>query len=792
MSHAISEKDDKIIKEAHKRFSYCEEWEATARANFEYDYKFANGDSVNMFQWDDWVVGDRVVNERPCLTINKTMQHNLQIVNDGKQNKPGVKIAPVGDTASYEAAQIYMEICRHIEYISNAENVYDSAMEFAVNGGFGYWRITTEYINDRSFDQDIVIKRVKDPRSIYLDPDINEVDGSDANYGFVITNKPKDLYEAEYPNHTDVGGSDSFAGYTSSWITREHIRVAEYFRKTNKNDKYVKFKLPHTGEEIEAYLSELDEEAKIYYREIKEAEKDIPYDQRSYMERDVVRGDVEWYKIAGNTIIDRGIWLGKYIPIVRVIGRETIIDGILDRVSHTRALLDPQRIYNINSSANVEYGALQSKSPITAPMSAIEGFEEYYKSANSVNHSFLPYNNYDEDGNKLDRPERMKPPQPGTAYVQQMQIAQNEMMMVSGQYQAQMGENENAKSGVAINARQRQGDRATYHWIDGLSIATRFTGKILIDLIPKIYTTKRVMQIEAKDGSIINLTIDPDAEVAFQKRLPEGEQPTQSDPSIINIIFNPNVGHYAVQADNGPNYATRRQEAFNALTQIAAQNKEFMGIAGDILWRVADFPEAQLLAQRWRRVIPPNITGDAPNPQLTEAMQQASAKMEQQLAIIAKQQQELADRGREFDIKERELELKEKTAGHDAVIEAVREIREDFNALTERIVALGNAGPILTADRVEPLIQQAISEALANGGSFGEVTDLSVGNAVELNDNVVSENNSEIEEPFNEIMTGGVNNEAVTEPPIEDAQQASDGKWYVPNPEGGYMEVEHG
>lgn len=789
---AFGTPDDKIIIEAHKRFHYCEEWEAQARANFEYDYKFANGDSVNMFQWDDWVVGDRVVNERPCLTINKTMQHNLQIVNDGKQNKPGVKIAPVGDTASYETAQIYMEMCRHIEYISNAENVYDSAMEFAVNGGFGYWRITTEYINDRSFDQDIVIKRVKDPRSIYLDPDINEVDGSDANYGFVITNKPKDLYEAEYPNHTDVGGSDSFAGYTSSWITREHIRVAEYFRKTNKNDKYVKFKLPHTGEEIEAYLSELDEEAKTYYREVKEAEKNIPYDQRSYMERDVVRGDIEWYKIAGNKIIDRGVWLGKYIPIVRVIGRETIIDGILDRVSHTRALLDPQRIYNINSSANVEYGALQSKSPITAPMSAIEGFEEYYKSANSVNHSFLPYNNYDEDGNKLDRPERMKPPQPGTAYVQQMQIAQNEMMMVSGQYQAQMGENENAKSGVAINARQRQGDRATYHWIDGLSIATRFTGKILIDLIPKIYTTKRIMQIEAKDGSIINLTIDPDAEVAFQKLLPEGEQPTQSDPSIINIIFNPNIGHYAVQADNGPNYATRRQEAFNALTQIAAQNKEFMGIAGDILWRVADFPEAQLLAQRWRRVIPPNITGDAPNPQLTEAMQQASAKMEQQLAIIAKQQQELADRGREFDIKERELELKEKTAGHDAVIEAVREIREDFNALTERIVALGNAGPILTADQVEPLIQQAISEALANGGSFGEVTDLSVGNAVELNDNVVSENNSEIEEPFNEIMTGGVNNEAVTEPPVEDAQQASDGKWYVPNPEGGYMEVEHG
>ena len=764
---AFGTPDDKIIIEAHKRFHYCEEWEAQARANFEYDYKFANGDSVNMFQWDDWVVGDRVTNERPCLTINKTMQHNLQIINDGKQNKPGVKIAPVGDTASYEAAQIYMEICRHIEYISNAENVYDSAMDFAVNGGFGYWRVITKYMNDRSFDQDILIKRVKDPRSIYLDPDIDEVDGSDANFGFVITNKPKDLYDAEYPNFKDVGGSDAFAGYTSSWLTRDHVRVAEYYRKINKKDKYVKFVLPETQEEIEGYLSELGADARQYLNEIKTVEKQLPRNQRTYLERDVVRGDIEWYKIAGNTIIDRGEWLGKYIPIVRVIGRETVIDGVLDRVSHTRALLDPQRIYNVNSSANVEYGALQSKSPITAPMSAIEGFEEYYKTANSVNHSFLPYNNYDEDGNKLDKPERLAPPQPGLAYVQQMQIAQNEMMMVSGQYQAQMGENENAKSGVAINARQRQGDRATYHWIDGLSIATRFTGKILIDLIPKIYTTKRIIQIEAKDGSIINLTIDPEAQQAFQKLLPDNEQPTQSNENIINIIFNPNVGEYAVQADNGPNYATRRQEAFNALTQIAAQNKEFMGIAGDVLWRVADFPEAQILAQRWRRVIPPNITGDAPNPQMTEALEQASAKIEQQLSIIAKQQQELADKGREFDIKERELELKEKTAGHDAMVEAVREIREDFNALTDRIVALGNAGPIITAEQVQPLIKQAITEAIANGGSFGEVTDLSVGNAIELN-------------------------EDVKEPPTEDAQLAPDGNYYVQSPDGGYMMVEHG
>ena len=192
-----------------------------------------------------------------------------------------------------------------------------------------------------------------------------------------------------------------------------------------------------------------------------------------------------------------------------------------------------------------------------------------------------------------------------------------------------------------------------------------------------------------------------------------------------------------------------------------------MGIAGDVLWRVADFPEAQILAQRWRRVIPPNITGDAPNPQLTEAMEQAAQKIEQQLGIIAKQQQELADRGREFDIKERELELKEKTAGHDAVVEAVREIREDFKAITDRLTALGNAGPIITPEQIKPLINQAVEESLANGQSFGEIASENVGNSAELKADL-------------------------SEPPVEDAKQAPDGQWYVPNPEGGHLMVEHG
>ncbi len=759
------EKDNEILLEAKKRFKVCEEWEAQARVWFTYDYKFANGDSNNMYQWDNWVVGDRQQNQRPCLTINKTMQHNLQIINDGKQNKPGVAIRPVGDTASFEAAQVFQEVVRHIEYISTAETVYDYASTYQVNAGWGYWRVTVERING-TFDKELYIRRIKNPLSVYLDPNINELDGSDAWYGFIFDDMPKDLYEAQYPNYKDVGNV-AFSENDYGWLQKDMVRVAEYFRKSQKPDKLVYFITPEAGEEIGPIKwSELPQDGREMFNMIKKREGNLPDEEKTYREEDELSEQVEWYKIAGNKIIDRKPWLGKYIPIVRIVGTETVIDGIWDCKGHTRALLDPQRIYNINSSANVEYGALQTKSPIAASPEAMEGFEDLYARANIENLAVLPYNAYDEENRPLTPPTRIAAPQSSPAYVQQMQIAQNEMMMVSGQYQAQMGENENAKSGIAIDRRQRQGDRATYHFIDNQASAIRFTGKILIDLIPKIYDTQRIIRIEAKDNTIMNITIDPKAEQAFEKVDNQGgEIPTDNNQEVVNVIFNPNVGNYAVMSDVGPSFATRRQEAFNALTQIAAQNKEFMMIAGDILWKVADFPEAQVLAQRWRKIIPKNITGDGIDPAIEQTMNQAAQQIEMQLAEIAKLTQELENKNRELSIKESAQELAWTKTG-------VEQIREDFRALSERMSVVGNAGPGFSVQQLQPIIRQTLIEIMMAGGPGADTEEeLSQLQGMDAGG-----------EPIG--LPSGPQGEVDAIPEIPGSRQAADGKFYVKNGQG--------
>jgi hypothetical protein len=744
--------DEEIIREAKARFKICVDWEATARINFEFDYKFANADTHNKYQWDNDTLAIR--DGRPSLTINKTNQHNLMVINDAKQNKPGIRIRPVGDEASYDAAQLFQEIVYHIEYISNAESIYDSALTFQVEAGIGYWRVVTDYIDDNTFDQEIYIRRIKDPRSVYLDPNINEVDGSDAWFGFIFDDEAKDLFRSKYPEYESVSGK-SVLGETSAdgWITQSTVRVCEYYRKTQKKSKLVTWTTGN-GEQVLKKIDDLDDIEKEQYKEIKssvEARK-----MYNYQERKLLIDDVQWFKIAGDRIIDRGPWLGKYIPIVRLVGTETVIDGVLDRKGHTRQLIDPQRMYNWNASADVEYGALQSKIPYVAPSAAIEGFEEIWKTANTVNHSYLPVNHIDEDGNAIPLPQRQPPPQPSPAYVQRMQISINEMMMASGQYQSQTGENENAKSGVAINARQRQGDRATYHFIDNEAMAIRHTGKIIIDLAPKVYDTKRVQRITASDGTVINMTIDPEAPQAVQEIQTEEKD---KEERIKELVFNPNIGTYDIQSDTGPSFATKRMEAFGAMTQIAAQSKEFMERAGDIYFEMADFPKAQQLSKRWKKFLPPNILDNKIDPQIEQAMQMASDKIEQLTGLATEQAQQLKDKDAELKLKAQDLERKENELELRFREASVGETRADYDAITKRLVGIGNSGPAISLEQIQPLIKQAVAEALGMP-DIGEVG--------------MDDGGTPIVPEAPEGQDG-----AEDEPPMEGAKRAPDGQWYV-------------
>lgn len=625
--------DDKIIHEAQQRFERCEKWEGEARKHYLNDIKFANGDSDNLYQWPDAVRQNRDIDQRPCLTINKTHQHNLMIVNDAKKNKPSVSVRPVSNGATYDAAEAFEGIVRHIEYISNATTIYDLATTSQVEGGVGYWRVVTDYENDDSFDQEIFLKPIDNPLSVFLDPDCSIAEPESARFGFVFEDMPRDEFKTEYPDEHEYVAQAAL-GNGSGWIDQDHVRIAEYYRRVEKSDKLVAFTDSQSGELVTERKSNIPQ---AIYKALKE--------EPTFKERDIIDHKIEWYKIVGEHVLERKEWLGKYIPIVKIVGEETVIDGMMDRKGHTRALKDPQRIYNYWSSSAVEQVALQGKQPWVAPAEAIEGYETFWGNANKINYSVLPYNAMNDAGQVIPPPQRSEPPQMAQAYIQGMQISSNEMMMVSGQYQAQMGAQSNEVSGKAIAERQRQGDTATYHFIDNLAIGIRYTGKILIDLIPKVYDTKRVRKILGLDGSEMELQIDPTQKQAFQAK-------EMKDGQAVKAVFNPSVGEYDVQADVGPAYSTQRQEAFNAFSQIAQRSPELMSVIGDLLFKSADFPGADEIAERLERMVPPQAKGGA-----SPAVMHLQQQVQQLTGIATKLTEELAFEKRKVKTREEKREV---------------------------------------------------------------------------------------------------------------------------------------
>jgi len=604
----MSKKDDKIIEEARKRMARAEEADQDNRTRFVDDMKFSFGDSDNRFQWNDSEYKRRDSANRPALTINKTEQHVLKVLNQARINTPQIKIYAADGAADPETADILDGMIRHIQYDSDAEKAYDIALETATRGGVGYWRVLTEYEDETSFNQDVKIQAIHNPLTVFIDPDCKDIEGADARFAFIYEDISKEEFEARYP-HEEAKAIDWVD--RKGWLKSEDdIRIAEYFRVVEKADRV------YVDAEGETLLrSEVDPETLPMVEEM------------AVQSRQVMRRTIEWYLLAADKILDQNTWPGRFIPVVRIVGQELNIEGKRHRKGLTSGLKDPQRMYNYWTSSAVEHVALQSKVPWLLPAEAVEGHEKYWNNANTDNVAYLPYNAVDASGNAIPAPSRNPPPTMAPAYIQGLQVSSEELKMASGQYDASMGAQSNETSGRAIWARQQQGDTATYHYIDNQARALRFTGRILIDLIPKIYDVARVVRVVGEDGERAMAKIDPGMDQAMSEQT--------ADDGTVEKIYNPGVGKYDVVVSVGPAFASRRQEAFAVLSDMAARNPALMQVAGDLIMKAADFPMADDLADRIRKTIPPQLVDDTQDPQVIQLQQQLQQAQQQMQAMAA-------------------------------------------------------------------------------------------------------------------------------------------------------------
>ena len=680
----MAEKEKDIIARAQDNFKSCLDWEALSRQRFKEDMRFLFADSDNQDQWEPTVKARRHMATQPMITINKVHTHWLMIVNQMKENKPSIQVHPTNGEASYEAAQIYEGLIRHIEYKSNAKVAYDIASEQQVGGGIGYVQVITKYADDSTFDQEIYIKEIPDALSVYLDPHIKKRDGSDAKYAFIYEDMPRKEFERKYPN-IKVPTSNG----NQQWVTKDIVKVATYYEKETRKEWL--YSITNDDGSVK-FMRESDitiEERKLFNEIIRQNGEGI---DRRRIDKHVIRK----YLIGGTEVLEKGIWPGTYIPIARQVGEEVIIEQRLDRKGIVRYMKDAQRAYNYNASAALEYGALQSKSPYLAPVEAINGLENYWATANTENHAYLPYNSADEQGNPVPTPSKAPAPTGATVYTEGMATANMEMSMASGQYEQTFGQQSQELSGVSIDKRIKQGNRATFHFQDAQANTVQFVGKIIIDLIPKIYDTKRIVRILGEDGSEDQIMVDPEAQQAIVQKEEEAD-------AKVKTIFNPNVGKFDVVAECGPSYDTKRAEAFDSMTKLLVAQPALSQVIGDLYMGSADFPGADKLQERMRNWIPQSILGTGPSEQEQMMMQQLQ---ESQAAIQALTQQ-LNEKQSYLDIEKQRADIA--ALNHLAI--RYEDERQDsinaFKAETDRLkVILANMKP----EQIDAIAQKTYQE----------------------------------------------------------------------------------
>ena len=610
--------DEKILEQARNRLKSCIEDEEDERKLMLDDLKFSTLD-----QWPDAIRRMREHDPngpRPCLTSDKLNQYLIQVVNDARINRPGVKVRAIDDESDPDTARVFQEAVRHIEDQSTAQIAYMGGIESAARIGLGYFRVVTDYEAPDSFDQEILIRRVPNTFACYLGPHVMP-DGSDAQYGFIFEEMHVERFKREFPNAKNAKGEFETLpeGVGAFWRSEDMIVVCEYFY----------------FEEERTDLLFLKNGMTMYAKDWEA----LPDDQKMPVEetRSTVKKKVRWCKHTGVEILEKQDWAGKFIPIIEVVGKEAFVEGKRKLWGLVRPAKDPLRAYNYWLSTVTEKIGLAPKAPFILAEGQIEGYESIWAKANVENRAYLPYKPVDVNNNAVPAPKRQEPSQVEAGMMSMLQVLERDVQTALGMFKASVGEAESQQSGRAILALQRESDTSTHHFPDNLALSIAHCGRILIDLIPKIYDTKRMLRLLGEDGEAHSVIIDPEQKEAKRDiRTQEG----------VKRIYNLNVGKYDVTVTVGPSYNTKRAEQAEAMMEMLKSQPQLIGVVGDLMFKSMDWPMAEKIAERLQKMLPPQLAdqpeGEEPVP---PAAQQKMAQMQQALQVLgqkgAEMQQEL-------------------------------------------------------------------------------------------------------------------------------------------------------
>ena len=635
------------------------EAESTNRADGLADLRFSAGE-----QWPIEVQNSRTLESRPCLTINKIDAHIRQVTNAQRQQRPRIKVHPLDGSADPKIAEVITGLTRHIEVNSDSDQAYDTAFNHAARIGWGYWRVETDYVREDSFDQDIFVRQIENPFTVYFDPNSSLPDGSDAEKALITDLLTKGSFKRQFPGADTEGfKGESVGDGLVDWVTKDDIRIAEYFNVDYTKDRLVM----------------LSDQSIVYASQLPDAESMARMGMQVVGDRDSYRRKVMWRKVTAFDVLEEKEWAGRWIPIIPTYGDTLILDGKKKRFGMVRYARDPQMAYNFWRTAMTESVAMAPKAKWLMAEGQDEGHENEWARANVSAYPVLRYKMTDVEGRDAGKPERLQPEPPPSGAMEAAMVIGQDLQAVLGQFDPSMGKPSGPKSGKAITAEQGQSELSNFHYYDNLVRSIKHTGRIFLDLIPKIYDSHRIMRIIGDDGK-------PDL-VHINQPNPQAQDPqAQQDPNaqaIQQILNDVTVGTYDVVMEVGPSFNSKRSEAVEALTSLASSDPMLMQVAGDLIFRNMDFPGADVIADRLaasnplaqideKSDIPPQAQMQIK--QLQTELQKAQAQM-QQMGQVLKDRSDLEQMKQTAETTREHMRTTVKA--HDTETRAAAEIRRE-------------------------------------------------------------------------------------------------------------------
>jgi hypothetical protein len=583
---------DPVIETALERFRLASEADNSWRMSCLDDLDFSIGN-----QWPLTIETIREKDGRPCLVMDQIQQSIRLVCNQYRQQPPAITINPIGDGADVETADIIQGIVRHIEVNSDAQVVYEKTHEGMVRTGFHSCRLLSDYVDDDSDEQEVIIEWIKNAFSVYWQPGVPQ---EKARWCFIVVDMPRETYKAEYPTSQLASSSDwtTTGNQPPTWVNKDYIRVAEYF-------------------------------------EIEDVKREGKRDGKK----------VVWRKITAYEELDKRDLPGTTIPVFTAYADDIDVDGKRYVAGLVRNAKGPQRQYNYMVSGATEAVSLAPKAPWVAVEGQLAGRETQWEQANIRNFAVLQYKQVDISGKPAPPPQRNVAEPPIQGMAQMIAQASNDLKASLGIYDPSLGQRRGDESGKAIERLQAQGNVATLNYSDNMSRMMKRLGKSILEWMKVIYDEARVQRIINPDGTVKHVVIHNGkdqleaaqnlAQQTAQQNAPApppaqpGASAVTPTPQQIMKIYDIGVGKYDVIISVGPTYQSKRQEAvatqMDLLKSLPPQVSQNLL---DLILRNMDIPQSNEMADRIKKMLPPQLVeGDQGDPAVQ--LQHANAQLQQ-------------------------------------------------------------------------------------------------------------------------------------------------------------------